>query len=111
VLHEDKGNGSACEVTVRPRRASCVLPLTAPMPSGHVAYILPGISDFSLTFRKIYTSAALLSQAQMAIVVPGSQAVSHPQAKAWGLSLYTPVIVKYRDAKTDARTQLETLLR
>jgi 2,3,4,5-tetrahydropyridine-2,6-dicarboxylate N-succinyltransferase len=46
-----------------------------------------------------------------AIVVPGSRAVSHLRGKAWGLSLYTPVIVKYRDAKTDARTQLETLLR
>jgi 2,3,4,5-tetrahydropyridine-2,6-dicarboxylate N-succinyltransferase len=46
-----------------------------------------------------------------AIVVPGSRAVSHPRGKAWGLSLYTPVIVKYRDAKTDARTRLETLLR
>jgi len=28
-----------------------------------------------------------------------------------GISLYTPVIVKYRDAKTDAKLQLEDLLR
>ena len=31
--------------------------------------------------------------------------------KDWGISLYTPVIVKYRDSKTDARVQLEDLLR
>jgi len=48
---------------------------------------------------------------EAAIVVPGSRAVAHPKAKAWGLSLYTPVIVKYRDAKTDTKTQLESLLR
>jgi 2,3,4,5-tetrahydropyridine-2,6-dicarboxylate N-succinyltransferase len=48
---------------------------------------------------------------EAAIVVPGSRAVSHSPGKGWGLSLYAPVIVKYRDAKTDARTQLETLLR
>ena len=33
------------------------------------------------------------------------------QGKDWGISLYTPVIVKYRDRKTDARVQLEDLLR
>ena len=32
-------------------------------------------------------------------------------ARDWGISLYTPVIVKYRDAKTDAKLQLEDLLR
>src|SRR5579885_1645540 len=38
-----------------------------------------------------------------AVVVPGSRAVSHGRGKDWGISLYTPVIVKYRDEKTDAR--------
>jgi 2,3,4,5-tetrahydropyridine-2-carboxylate N-succinyltransferase len=50
-----------------------------------------------------------------AVVVPGSRAVSkgkgHPNADAWGLSLYAPVIVKYRDEKTDLSTTLEDLLR
>ena len=46
-----------------------------------------------------------------AVVVPGSRAVSHPRGREWGISLYTPVIVKYRDAKTDAKLQLEDLLR
>jgi 2,3,4,5-tetrahydropyridine-2,6-dicarboxylate N-succinyltransferase len=46
-----------------------------------------------------------------AIVVPGSRAVSHPLGKKWNLSLQAAVIVKYRDAKTEARVQLEDLLR
>ena len=48
---------------------------------------------------------------EKAVVVAGSRAISHGRGKDWGLSLYTPVIVKYRDAKTDLRTQLEDLLR
>ena len=46
-----------------------------------------------------------------AVVVAGSRAFQHGQGKDWGLSLYTPVIVKYRDAKTDAKVQLEDFLR
>jgi 2,3,4,5-tetrahydropyridine-2-carboxylate N-succinyltransferase len=50
-----------------------------------------------------------------AVVVPGSRAVSkskgHPASEDWGLSLYAPVIVKYRDEKTDLSTTLEDLLR
>ena len=46
-----------------------------------------------------------------AVVVPGSRAVSKGKGQEWGLSLYAPVIVKYRDAKTDTRIQLEDLLR
>ena len=46
-----------------------------------------------------------------AVVVPGSRAIAKGQGKDWGLSLATPVIVKYRDSKTDTRLQLEDLLR
>ncbi len=46
-----------------------------------------------------------------AVVVAGSRAISSGPGKEMGISLYTPVIVKYRDAKTDARIQLEDLLR
>src|SRR5580704_10947826 len=50
-----------------------------------------------------------------AVVVPGSRAIGkgkgHPQSEAWGLSLYAPVIVKYRDNKTDLSATLEELLR
>jgi 2,3,4,5-tetrahydropyridine-2,6-dicarboxylate N-succinyltransferase len=50
-----------------------------------------------------------------AVVVPGARAIGsgkgHPQSEAWGLSLYAPAIVKYRDDKTDLSTALEELLR
>lgn len=46
-----------------------------------------------------------------AVVVAGSRAITKGAGQKWGVSLYTPVIVKYRDAKTDARVQLEDLLR
>lgn len=46
-----------------------------------------------------------------AVVVPGSRAVNKGKAQEWGLSVYTPVIVKYRDEKTDLSAALEDLLR
>jgi len=46
-----------------------------------------------------------------AVVVPGARAVTRGAGKDWGLSLYTPVIVKYRDVSTDSRAQLEDWLR
>ena len=46
-----------------------------------------------------------------AVVVPGARAAQGPAAARWGVSLYTPVIVKYRDEKTDAATVLEESLR
>ncbi|RRA48801.1 2,3,4,5-tetrahydropyridine-2,6-dicarboxylate N-succinyltransferase [Acidipila sp. EB88] len=46
-----------------------------------------------------------------AVVVPGARAVQKGKAAEWGLSVYTPVIVKYRDAKTELSLALEDLLR
>ena len=46
-----------------------------------------------------------------AVVVPGARSVSVGAGQDWGLSLATPVIVKYRDDKTDARTELEKWIR
>jgi 2,3,4,5-tetrahydropyridine-2-carboxylate N-succinyltransferase len=46
-----------------------------------------------------------------AVVVPGSRSVTKGKGQEWGLSLYAPVIVKYRDEKTDLSTTLEDLLR
>jgi 2,3,4,5-tetrahydropyridine-2,6-dicarboxylate N-succinyltransferase len=49
-----------------------------------------------------------------AVVVPGARELKRGVAAteaAWGLSLYTPVIVKYRDDKTDLSSTLEELLR
>jgi 2,3,4,5-tetrahydropyridine-2-carboxylate N-succinyltransferase len=46
-----------------------------------------------------------------AVVVPGSRAIKKGKAADWNLSLYTPVIVKYRDEKTDKGIELEDWLR
>ncbi|HEY3938979.1 MAG TPA: 2,3,4,5-tetrahydropyridine-2,6-dicarboxylate N-succinyltransferase [Bryobacteraceae bacterium] len=46
-----------------------------------------------------------------AVVVAGSRAINSGAGKDWGISLYTPVIVKYRDAGTETKIQLEDLLR
>jgi 2,3,4,5-tetrahydropyridine-2-carboxylate N-succinyltransferase len=46
-----------------------------------------------------------------AVVVPGARQVTVGEGATWGLSLATPVIVKYRDAKTDTRTELERWIR
>ncbi len=46
-----------------------------------------------------------------AVVVQGARAITKGKAAAWGLSLYTPIIVKYRDEKTQGSIELEDLLR
>jgi 2,3,4,5-tetrahydropyridine-2,6-dicarboxylate N-succinyltransferase len=46
-----------------------------------------------------------------AVVVPGTRAITVGAAKDWGLSVYAPVIIKYRDEKTDASVKLEEFLR
>jgi 2,3,4,5-tetrahydropyridine-2-carboxylate N-succinyltransferase len=68
---------------------------------------------YDLVREQIYaaTETSPLVIPEEAVVVPGSRAISHPAGQRWGLSLYAPVIIKYRDAKTDARLILETLFR
>jgi len=46
-----------------------------------------------------------------AVVVPGARAVTSGKGVDWGISLATPVIVKYRDSRTDTRTELESWIR
>ena len=46
-----------------------------------------------------------------AVVVPGARAISADKGRGWGISLATPVIVKYRDSRTDTRTELEAWIR
>jgi 2,3,4,5-tetrahydropyridine-2-carboxylate N-succinyltransferase len=68
---------------------------------------------YDLAREKIYqrTAEAPLEIPAGAVVVPGARNVSSETGRAWGLSLYAPVIVKYRDEKTDAAVQLEDYLR
>jgi len=46
-----------------------------------------------------------------AVVVPGTRALDRGKAREWGLSIYAPVIIKYRDEKTDRGSALEDALR
>jgi 2,3,4,5-tetrahydropyridine-2-carboxylate N-succinyltransferase len=46
-----------------------------------------------------------------AVVVPGTRPVATGKGREWGLSVATPIIVKYRDERTDARTALEQWIR
>jgi 2,3,4,5-tetrahydropyridine-2-carboxylate N-succinyltransferase len=68
---------------------------------------------YDLVREQIYaaTDSGPLIIPEEAVVVPGSRAISHPAGLRWNLSLYTPIIVKYRDAKTNERVQLESLFR
>lgn len=68
---------------------------------------------YDLALEKIYqrSADAPLEIPAGAVVVPGSRAVRGECGRAWGLSLYAPVIVKYRDEKTERAVQLEDYLR
>ena len=68
---------------------------------------------YDLAREKIYqrTAEAPLEIPAGAVVVPGSRNVRGEVGRAWGLSLYAPVIVKYRDEKTERAIQLEDYLR
>jgi len=64
---------------------------------------------YDLVKGEIYRATAdvPLEVPENAVVVPGSRAVQNGKAAEWNLSLYTPVIVKYRDEKTDRGIELE----
>jgi 2,3,4,5-tetrahydropyridine-2-carboxylate N-succinyltransferase len=68
---------------------------------------------YDLVREKVYsaTDDEPLVIPEAAVVVAGSRAISRGKGAEWGISLYTPVIVKYRDERTDAKIQLEDLLR
>lgn len=72
---------------------------------------------YDLVRGEIYRATAEhpLEVPENAVVVPGSRAVKKGKGKSnsedWGLSLYTPVIVKYRDEKTERGIELEEWLR
>jgi 2,3,4,5-tetrahydropyridine-2,6-dicarboxylate N-succinyltransferase len=57
------------------------------------------------------TADAALVIPENAVVVPGARQVNRDWGRAQGIALQTPVIVKYRDEKTDAATALESWLR
>lgn len=68
---------------------------------------------YDLVRGEIYRATAdtPLEVPEGAVVVPGSRAVKKGLATVWGISLYAPVIVKYRDEKTERGIELEEWLR
>jgi 2,3,4,5-tetrahydropyridine-2-carboxylate N-succinyltransferase len=107
VIIEDEvmvgGNSGIYEGTIVKRRA--VL--------GTGTILNRSIPVYDLVRDQIYTAtdSEPLVIPEEAIVVPGSRAITHESGKKFGLSLQAAVIVKYRNAKTDTRVQLEDLLR
>jgi 2,3,4,5-tetrahydropyridine-2-carboxylate N-succinyltransferase len=72
-----------------------------------------GTPVYDLVKGEIYKASAdmPLIIPEGAVVVPGSRAVSKGKGAEWGLSLAAPVIVKYRDEKTELSLVLEDILR
>jgi 2,3,4,5-tetrahydropyridine-2,6-dicarboxylate N-succinyltransferase len=68
---------------------------------------------YDLVRCEIYRASAErpLEVPENAVVVPGSRAVTKGKGAEWNVSLYTPVIVKYRDKKTESGVELEEWLR
>jgi 2,3,4,5-tetrahydropyridine-2-carboxylate N-succinyltransferase len=68
---------------------------------------------YDLVRGEVYRSSPErpLEVPENAVVVPGSRAVTKGKGREWNLSLYTPVIVKYRDEKTERGIELEEWLR
>ena len=107
VIVEDEaligGNCGVYEGTIVGRRA--VLGAGVILTGSVTVYDVPR----KTTHRR--TAAAPLRIPEGAVVVPGSRPMSDPFAEKHGLGLYTPVIVKYRDERTDAAAALEDALR
>ena len=106
VVVEDEvvvgGNAGVYEGTILLRRA--VL--------GAGVVLTRGTPVFDLVHETVHrASDGPLIIPEGAVVVGGARAVRLDWAVDQGLSLYTPVIVKYRDEKTDLATVLEDWLR
>jgi 2,3,4,5-tetrahydropyridine-2-carboxylate N-succinyltransferase len=97
------GNTGVYEGTIVRNRA--VLAAGVILTRGTPVYDLPNNEVYKAT-----AEAPLIIPAG-AVVVAGSRAIQTEAGRALGLSVYTPIIVKYRDEKTDLSTTLEDLLR
>jgi 2,3,4,5-tetrahydropyridine-2-carboxylate N-succinyltransferase len=107
VIVEDEvlvgGNCGIYEGTVVKRRAV--------LGTGTILNRSTPVYDLVRTTVHMATDDEPLVIPEDAVVVPGSRAITRGPGKDWGLSVYTPIIVKYRDSRTDTKIQLEDLLR
>lgn len=82
---------------------------------GKRAVIAPGvILSKSLPIYDVANNTVLEKGSKIpdgAVVVPGTRNINNPWAKEQGLSLNCPIIIKYRDEKSDKSLELEDLLR
>jgi 2,3,4,5-tetrahydropyridine-2-carboxylate N-succinyltransferase len=106
VVIEDEvlvgGNCGVYEGTIVKRRA--VLASGTILTASTPVYDLPN-------GRIIDASSGPLIVPEGAVVVPGTRPLTSGRGREWGLAIATPVIVKYRDERTDARTALEDAIR
>ncbi|HET6567074.1 MAG TPA: 2,3,4,5-tetrahydropyridine-2,6-dicarboxylate N-succinyltransferase [Rhodothermales bacterium] len=106
VVEDDVFVGGGCGIY-----EGCIVRRRAVLASG---VILTGSTRvYDLVEERVLSRAenGSLEIPEGAVVVPGSRAAGGSFAQEHGLSLYTPLIVKYRDERTDAATTLETALR
>jgi 2,3,4,5-tetrahydropyridine-2-carboxylate N-succinyltransferase len=107
VIVEDEvlvgGNTGIYEGTIVKRRA--VL--------GTGAILNRSTPVYDLVREQVYTGTddEPLIIPESAVVVAGARAIPKGKGRDWNISLYTPVIVKYRDQRTEGKAQLEELLR
>src|SRR5207244_13071938 len=87
--------------------------LQAPAFLAPAVILSSGTTFYDLVHNQVYkrTSEKPLTIPRGAVLVPGSRAASGEFAGQHKLSLYAPIIVKYRDEKTDASTMLEEAIR
>ncbi len=97
------GNTGVYEGTVVRRRAV--------LAAGTV--LTRGTPVYDLVRGEVYKATAEMPLVipEGAVVVPGSRAVNKGKGQEWGLSISAPVIVKYRDEKTELSLVLEDILR
>ncbi len=104
IIEDDVFVGGGCGIY-----EGCILRRGAVLAPG---VILTGSSRlFDLPRERIIEAAPSLEVPEGAVVVPGSRPAGGEFARQQGLALYAPVIVKYRNEKTDAATALESALR
>ena len=103
------GNTGVYEGTIV--RSGAVLAAGVVLTRGTPVFDLPRNTVRRATAGGPDTPAQPLVIPEGAVVVPGARAITHGPGKELGLSLYAPVIVKYRDDKTALSTALEDLLR
>lgn len=106
IIEDDVFIGGGCGVY-----EGCLIRERAVLAPGVVLTGATRLYDLARSRLLIRTAEAPLEVPAGAVVVPGSRALPSVFAQQHGLSAYVPLIVKYRDAGTDAATALESALR